>query len=254
MRKLFVMGNWKLNGSKPMALDLVTGLKKTVGDVQNCDIAIAPPAVFIDYVVSLAGHSVIKVGAQDASAHESGAYTGEIAPVMLKELGVTYVILGHSERRTYHHETDAMIAEKFEAVKKAGLVPVLCIGETDAENENGLTKAVCAKQIDAILERLGVNAFTNAVIAYEPVWAIGTGKSATPVQAQAVHQFIRGHIAKHCSKVADQLIIQYGGSVNDKNAAELFAQPDIDGALVGGASLNVDAFSMIVKAAANAKK
>lgn len=254
MRKPFVMGNWKLNGSKAMALELVTGLKKATADIKNCDIAIAPPAVYIDYIASIAFDSQIKLGAQDASCHQSGAYTGETSPTMLKELGVSHVIIGHSERRTYHHETDAIIAKKFEAVKKVGLTPVLCIGETEAENENGLTNAVCAKQINAVLELLGVAAFNNAVIAYEPVWAIGTGKSATPAQAQAVHHFIRQHIAKESKAVADQLIIQYGGSVNDKNAAELFSQPDIDGALVGGASLKADAFAAIIKAAAEAKK
>lgn len=254
MRKHLVMGNWKLNGSKQMTLELVNGLKKSTSDIQNCDIVIAPPAVYIDYTASLTDGSALKLGAQDVSAHDSGAFTGETSPLMLKELGVTHVIIGHSERRTYHHETDEIVAQKFEAVKKAGLVPVLCIGETEAENENGLTQAVCSRQIDAVLALLGVDAFMDAVIAYEPVWAIGTGKSATPAQAQAVHHFIRQHIAKASSKVAEQLIIQYGGSVNDSNAAELFAQPDIDGALVGGASLKVDAFTAIIKAAADAKK
>lgn len=254
MRKPFVMGNWKLNGSKEMAAELVAGLKKATNGIHNCDIAIAPPAVYIDYIASLTQGSSIKLGAQDSSIHEFGAFTGETSPLMLKELGVTHVIIGHSERRTYHHESNEIVAQKFEAVKKAGLIPVLCIGETEAENEKGLTETVCAAQIDAVLALVGVDAFMNAVIAYEPVWAIGTGKSATPAQAQAVHHFIRSHIAKACTKVADQLIIQYGGSVNDKNAAELFTQPDIDGALVGGASLKLDAFTAIIKAAADAKK
>ncbi len=184
----------------------------------------------------------------------SGAFTGETSAEMLKDIGAQYIIIGHSERRTYHQESDELIAKKFGVLKEIGLIPVLCIGESEAENEAGQTEAVCAKQLDAVLNTLGVKAFEGAVIAYEPIWAIGTGKSATPAQAQAVHKFIRDHIAKQDAAVAAQVIIQYGGSVNDKNAAELFTQPDIDGALVGGASLKADAFAVIVKAAAKAKK
>ena len=253
MRKPLVMGNWKLNGSKQMALDLVTGLKKELTGVEGCDIAIAPPVVYLDYVQKLLSDSKIILGAQNVDTHLSGAYTGDISAAMLKETGVTHVIIGHSERRTCHKESDQFIAQKFGILKENNLVPVLCIGETEAENEAGQTETVCAKQIDAIIDLLGVKAFNNAVIAYEPIWAIGTGKSATPAQAQAVHKFIRDHIAKLDANVAQQVIIQYGGSVNDKNAAELFTQPDIDGALVGGASLKADAFAVIVKAAAKAK-
>ena len=178
---------------------------------------------------------------------------GRISTEMLKDFDAKYIIIGHSERRTYHKESDEFIAKKFGALKAAGLVPVLCIGETEAENEAGQTETVCARQIDAVINALGVEAFNGAVIAYEPIWAIGTGKSATPAQAQAVHAFIRGHIAAKSQAVADQVIIQYGGSVNDANAAELFTQPDIDGALVGGASLKAPAFAVIVKAAEEAK-
>jgi triosephosphate isomerase len=173
---------------------------------------------------------------------------------MLKDIGAKYIIIGHSERRTYHKESDELIAKKFAVLKEQGLVPVLCIGETEAENEAGKTEEVCARQIDAVLKTQGAAAFEGVVIAYEPVWAIGTGKSATPAQAQAVHKFIRDHIAKADAKVAEQVIIQYGGSVNAANAAELFTQPDIDGALVGGASLKADAFAVIVKAAEAAKQ
>lgn len=253
MRKPLVMGNWKLNGSKQMALDLVTGLTKQLADVKGCDVAIAPPVVYLDYVQKVLADSKIILGAQNVDTHLSGAYTGDISAAMLKEVGVTHVIIGHSERRTYHKECDSFIAQKFAVLKENHLTPVLCIGETEAENEAGQTQAVCAKQIDAIINLFGVEAFNNAVIAYEPIWAIGTGKSATPAQAQAVHKFIRDHIAKLDANVAKQVIIQYGGSVNDKNAAELFTQPDIDGALVGGASLKADAFAAIVKAAAQAK-
>lgn len=253
MRKPLVMGNWKLNGNKTMALDLITGLKKQLADVNGCDVAIAPPVVYLDYVQKLLTDSGIILGAQNVDTHLSGAYTGDISAEMLKEVGATHIIIGHSERRTYHKESDKFIAQKFAILKENGLIPVLCIGETEAENETGQTQSVCAKQIDAIIELLGVKAFNNAVIAYEPIWAIGTGKSATPAQAQAVHKFIRDHIAKLDKDVAKQVIIQYGGSVNDKNAAELFTQPDIDGALVGGASLKAEAFAVIVKAAAKAK-
>ncbi|WP_392561962.1 triose-phosphate isomerase [Orbus sturtevantii] len=254
MRKPLVMGNWKLNGSKTMALDLVTSLKKELAGIDGCDVAIAPPVVYLDYVQKLLADSNIMLGAQNVDTHLSGAYTGDISAEMLKEIGATHIIIGHSERRTYHAECDKFIAQKFATLKENGLVPVLCIGESEAENEAGQTQAVCAKQLDAVIDLLGAKAFNNAVIAYEPIWAIGTGKSATPAQAQAVHKFIREHIAKVDADIAQQVIIQYGGSVNDKNAAELFTQPDIDGALVGGASLKADAFAVIVKAAAKTKK
>ena len=226
-RRPLVMGNWKLNGSKAFNAELISALKAELHGVTGCDVAIAPPVMYL---------------AQ-----------GDISIEMLKEFGAKYIIIGHSERRTYHKESDEFIAKKFEVIKKAGLVPVLCIGESEAENEAGQTEAVCARQIDAVINALGVEAFNGAVIAYEPIWAIGTGKSATPAQAQAVHAFIRGHIAAKSQAVADQVIIQYGGSVNDANAAELFTQPDIDGALVGGASLKAPAFAVIVKAAEQAK-
>ncbi|NUF26738.1 triosephosphate isomerase [Gilliamella bombicola] len=254
MRKPLVMGNWKLNGSIDMAKNLVAGLRKELSNDTACNIAIAPPVVYLDSVKHQLDGTNIILGAQDVGIHLSGAYTGEVSVEMLKDIGVTHIIIGHSERRTYHKESDEFIAKKFGVIKEAGLVPVLCIGETEAENEAGQTQAVCARQIDAVIKALGVQAFNGAVIAYEPVWAIGTGKSATPAQAQAVHKFIRDHIAKQDAKVAQQVIIQYGGSVNDKNAAELFTQPDIDGALVGGASLKADAFAAIVKAAELAKK
>ncbi|MCO6545308.1 MAG: triose-phosphate isomerase [Gilliamella sp.] len=254
MRKPLVMGNWKLNGSLDMAKNLVVGIKNELSNDTACDIAIAPPVIYLDFVKHQLGKSNIILGAQDVGINLSGAFTGEVSVNMLKEIGVTHIIIGHSERRTYHKESDEFIAKKFGVIKEAGLVPVLCIGETEAENEAGQTQFVCAQQIDAVIKTLGVQAFNGAVIAYEPVWAIGTGKSATPEQAQAVHKFIRDHIAKQDVKVAQQLIIQYGGSVNEKNAADLFTQPDIDGALVGGASLKADAFAAIVKAAEQTRK
>lgn len=251
MRKPLVMGNWKLNGDKVMAKTLVAELRSALDNVTGCDIAIAPPVMYLNEIKALLDNSPIILGAQNVDTPLSGAFTGDISATMLKDVGAKYIIIGHSERRTYHKESDEYIAKKFAVVKEMGLTPVLCIGETEQENEAGQTEIICARQIDAILNQLGVDAFKQAIIAYEPVWAIGTGKSATPQQAQAVHKFIRNHIAKKDIDIANRVIIQYGGSVNDKNAAELFSQPDIDGALVGGASLKADAFATIVKAAAN---
>ena len=253
-RRPLVMGNWKLNGSKVFTKELVAGLKVELAEVKGCDVAIAPPVMYLSEAEeALAGQTVIALGAQNVDVNIQGAFTGDISTEMLKDFGAKYIIIGHSERRTYHAESDEFIAKKFGALKAAGLVPVLCIGETEFENEAGQTEVVCARQIDAVINVLGVEAFNGAVIAYEPIWAIGTGKSATPAQAQAVHAFIRGHIAEKSQAVAEQVIIQYGGSVNDANAAELFTQPDIDGALVGGASLKAPAFAVIVKAAEKAK-
>ncbi|WP_233113567.1 triose-phosphate isomerase [Aggregatibacter actinomycetemcomitans] len=252
-RRPLVMGNWKLNGSKAFTRELITGLKEELDGVTGCNVAIAPPVMYLAEAEAALVGSQIVLGAQNVDVNVKGAFTGDISTEMLKDFGAKYIIIGHSERRTYHKESDEFVAKKFGALKEAGLVPVLCIGESEAENEAGKTEEVCARQIDAVINLLGVEAFNGAVIAYEPIWAIGTGKSATPAQAQAVHAFIRGHIAKKSQAVADQVIIQYGGSVNDANAAELFTQPDIDGALVGGASLKAPAFAVIVKAAAKAK-
>ncbi len=252
-RRPLVMGNWKLNGSKAFTKELINGLKAELAGVEGCDVAIAPPVMYLAEAEAALAGSKIALGSQNVDLKQSGAFTGDISATMLKDFGAKYIIIGHSERRAYHHERDEFIAQKFAVLKEQGLVPVLCIGESEAENEAGKTEEVCARQIDAVLNTLGAEAFLGAVIAYEPIWAIGTGKSATPAQAQAVHAFIRSHIAKKDAKVAEQVILQYGGSVNDGNAAELFAMPDIDGALVGGASLKAPAFATIVKAAAKAK-
>ncbi|KGQ27556.1 triosephosphate isomerase [Gallibacterium anatis] len=252
-RRPLVMGNWKLNGSKAFTKELINGLKAELAGVEGCDVAIAPPVMYLAEAEAALAGSKIALGSQNVDLKQSGAFTGDISATMLKDFGAKYIIIGHSERRAYHHESDEFIAQKFAVLKEQDLVPVLCIGESEAENEAGKTEEVCARQIDAVLNTLGAEAFLGAVIAYEPIWAIGTGKSATPAQAQAVHAFIRSHIAKKDAKVAEQVILQYGGSVNDGNAAELFAMPDIDGALVGGASLKAPAFATIVKAAAKAK-
>ena len=217
--------------------------KRLIGSLNlaSSDVTRFTPSLGTDFIKHMA--SIIAICLENVISNE-----------MLKYIGAEYIIIGHSERRTYHKESDEFIAKKFAVLKEQGLIPVLCIGETEAENEAGKTEEVCARQIDAVLKTQGAAAFEGVVIAYEPVWAIGTGKSATPAQAQAVHKFIRDHIAKADAKIAEQVIIQYGGSVNAGNAAELFTQPDIDGALVGGASLKADAFAVIVKAAEAAKK
>lgn len=254
MRHPLVMGNWKLNGSTKMVEELIGNLRNELNNVTGCDVAIAPPALYLAQAKQALTGSKITLGAQDVDVNLSGAFTGDTSAEMLKDIGAKFIIIGHSERRTYHQESDEFIARKFAVLKSQGLTPVLCIGESEEENSAGKTEQVCARQIDAVLNSLGASAFENSVIAYEPIWAIGTGKSATPAQAQAVHKFIRDHIAKQDPAIAEQVIIQYGGSVNASNAAELFSQPDIDGALVGGASLKADAFATIVNAAAAAKK
>lgn len=253
MRHPLVMGNWKLNGSKHMVINLITALRNELSIVVGCDVAIAPPMIYLDLARRYLDGSRIFLGAQNVDTHLSGAFTGEVSAEMLKDIGAKYILIGHSERRIYHKESDAFISKKFAVLKKTGLIPVLCIGESEAENKTDQTEGVCALQIDAILSSLGAKAFENSVIAYEPVWAIGTGKSPTPEQAQMVHKFIRDYIAKYDEAVAEQVIIQYGGSVNAGNAAGLVTQPDIDGILVGGASLNADTFAVIVKATAEAK-
>ncbi|MDR5611881.1 MAG: triose-phosphate isomerase [Arsenophonus sp.] len=254
MRHPLVMGNWKLNGSTKMVEELIGNLRNELNNVTGCDVAIVPPALYLAQAKQALTGSKIALGAQDVDVNLSGAFTGDTSAEMLKDIGAKYIIIGHSERRTYHQESDEFIARKFAVLKSQGLTPVLCIGESEEENSAGKTEQVCARQIDAVLNSLGASAFENSVIAYEPIWAIGTGKSATPAQAQAVHKFIRDHIAKQDPAIAEQVIIQYGGSVNASNSAELFSQPDIDGALVGGASLKADAFATIVNAAAAAKK
>lgn len=252
MRRSLVMGNWKLNGSKAMVSDLIKSLDTALAGVEGVDAAIAPPMMYLDLAEQLVtkASSKIILGAQNVDTSVSGAFTGDVSPEMLKDFGVSHVIIGHSERREYHAESDAFIAKKFGLLKEHGLTPVLCIGETDAQNEAGETVAVCARQLDAVIDTLGVEAFNGAVIAYEPIWAIGTGKAATAEDAQRIHAAIRAHIAQKSEEVAQKVIIQYGGSVKPENAEGYFSQPDIDGALVGGASLDAQSFAAIVKAAA----
>ena len=249
MRQPLVAGNWKMNGSLDSVTSLIEGIKVGLGSVTTAEMAVCPPYVYISTVASLIGDAAISLGAQDVSDQESGAYSGEVAPGMLTDVGCKYAIVGHSERRSIYGESDEFTASKFAAARKAGLVPILCVGELLEEREQGVTEDVVARQLDAVINLEGVAALADAVIAYEPVWAIGTGKTATPDQAQAVHAFIRGKLAALDNSVADKVRILYGGSMNAGNAAELLAMADIDGGLIGGASLKPADFLAIGTAA-----
>lgn len=248
MRQKLVMGNWKMHGSlqgnAALLADLVAGTATLTAAVIVC-----PPYPYLAQVAALLAGSKIAVGAQNLSEQTAGAFTGEVAGAMLKELGCGYVLVGHSERRTLYGESDALVAAKFVAAQQQGLIPVLCVGETQSERDAAQTGQVVARQIMAVIDLVGVAALANAVIAYEPVWAIGTGKVATPVQAQEVHAFIRQLVAAQDAALAAELQLLYGGSVKPQNAAELFGQPDIDGGLIGGASLLATDFLAICAAA-----
>ena len=251
MRDFLVAGNWKMNGSNAANADLVAGIIAGVPDGDGFDLLVCPPFPYVAAVAAQVAGSPVKVGAQNVAEHDKGAFTGEVAPAMLKDVGCEYVIVGHSERRALYGETSAQVAAKFVAAQAAGLVPILCVGETLDEREAGTTEAVVDEQLDAVLEAAGVAAFAKAVIAYEPVWAIGTGMTATPEQAQDVHRHIRARIAGQDEAIAETVQILYGGSMKGENAAGLLGQPDIDGGLIGGASLQADDFLAIAQAAAS---
>lgn len=249
MRQILVAGNWKLNGSRSMVETLITGIKGGMDQVTQSEVAVCPPFVYLSLVQDQLADSAIALGAQDVCDEDSGAFTGEVSAPMLREIGCRYVIVGHSERRNIYGESDGFTAQKFAATKRAGLVPILCVGELLEEREQGITEEVVARQLDAVLEMEGVAGFQDAVVAYEPVWAIGTGKTATPQQAQDVHAFIRQRIGQQDQTIAANLRILYGGSVKGSNAEELFAMEDIDGGLIGGASLKAEEFLAICKSA-----
>jgi triosephosphate isomerase len=249
MRRKLVIGNWKMHGSNSQVQDLLGSLKIGLDDADNVEVGVCPTTLHLASASETLVGSQIKLGAQNANAQTSGAFTGEVAAAMLLEYGVSYCLVGHSERRGMFLEGDAQVAEKFAAVQKAGLTPVLCVGESLAQREQESTEQVILAQVDAVLDKVGVQAFANAVLAYEPIWAIGTGKTATPSQAQAVHELIRQHVAARDVGVAKNLRIIYGGSVKSSNAADLFGQADIDGGLVGGASLSAEEFIVICKSA-----
>jgi triosephosphate isomerase (TIM) len=248
MRRKIVAGNWKLHGSRAFAIELVGAIAAGLSG-GDADVVVLPPMPYLGELIHAFPDRGIAFGAQDVSANEKGAYTGEVSAAMLVDIGARYGLVGHSERRQYHAESDALVARKFLAAKHAGLVPILCVGESLHEREAGQTEYRIETQLAAIFELCGPQAFAGAVIAYEPVWAIGTGRTATPAQAQAVHGFIRGELAARDATIAGSLSILYGGSCKPDNAPELFSQPDVDGGLIGGASLVAADFLAIVAAA-----
>ncbi|HXS92081.1 MAG TPA: triose-phosphate isomerase [Steroidobacteraceae bacterium] len=249
MRRPLIAGNWKMHGSRAENAELIEALLLGLPDQIPFDIVVCPPFVYLWEVARLLKASSIGLGAQSVCAEQVGAFTGESSAAMLKDVGCKYVIVGHSERRAIYKEDDALVARKFLATQSQGLIPILCVGETLEERERSQTMQVVSRQLTAVLDLAGVTALRAAVIAYEPVWAIGTGKNATPEQAQEVHAYIRAAIAARDAKIAADVRILYGGSVKAANARELFAMPDVDGGLVGGASLKADEFLKICAAA-----
>ncbi len=246
-KKRFVAGNWKMNGSLSSNRELLNALLPLVKDAAS-EVVVFPPSIYIQQVSTILEGSNIKVGLQNISAEPKGAFTGEISLAMAKDFGCEYILIGHSERRTLYGETNEDVAKKMAAVVEAGLTPVICVGETLQERESDRTNAVIESQLSSVIDAIGIEAFKDAVIAYEPVWAIGTGKTATPEEANQVHDFIHCTLKKHDDKICDLVRVVYGGSVNASNVESLFAKDSIDGALVGGASLEAEGFSKIVLA------
>ncbi len=247
-RKLIIAGNWKMNKTVAEAIDLVTDVKLSLASVKEVDIVVCPPYTALGEVSKVILHSNIRLGAQNMSEQNSGAYTGEIAAGMLKEFSVRYVILGHSERRQYQKESDELISKKALAAHLASLKPIICVGELLADRESGNTEKVLETQVRGSLAGLSKEQMEETTLAYEPVWAIGTGRTASAAQAQEAHAFIRGLVGKLFDEtIARRVRIQYGGSVKGSNARELMSQPDVDGALVGGASLETRSFADIIK-------
>ncbi len=249
MRQVLIAGNWKMNGSRSSIRELLDGVRAGASEVKSAELAVCAPFPYLADVQEQLNGSTISWGAQNLSTEEKGAFTGEVSAAMLRDFGCKYVLVGHSERRNLYAEDDALVAQKFAVARKAGLKPIFCVGETLEERESSVTEDVVARQIDALIALEGVAALVDGVIAYEPVWAIGTGKTASPEQAQAVHAFIRAKLAALDAVVADKIQILYGGSMNPANAENLLAMTDIDGGLIGGASLKADDFLAIGKAA-----
>lgn len=249
MRKPLVAGNWKMHGTLSQTKTLAEGIKKGAAEFTDVDILVLPTFVHIQTAQAALEGSNVMVGAQNAYLGNQGAFTGEVSAPMLKDLGCTHVLIGHSERRSILNESLELVAEKFKDAVEAGIRPILCVGETQAERERNETETVIRTQLDSVVEVAGIDAFRQAVIAYEPVWAIGTGLTATPEQAQAVHAFIRQHIGQNNVDLARAIRILYGGSMKPENADSLLAMTDIDGGLIGGASLKPDSFLAICQAA-----
>lgn len=250
-KKKLIAGNWKMNGSLEFNAALIRLLLD--GDLRAsvCDVAVCVPSIYLSQIHALkqsSGLNTLQLGAQDVSPHEKGAYTGEIAVSMLKEFGVSYVIVGHSERRQFHHETDQLVAIKAERALSAGITPIVCVGETQQERESGITEAIVKRQLAAVIHLVGP-CITEIVVAYEPVWAIGTGLTATPEQAQSVHAVLRAQLKAAAGEAAEKMRILYGGSMNAANAKSLLSQQDIDGGLIGGAALKAGDFLSIIAAA-----
>lgn len=249
-RRKLVAGNWKMNGSRQTNSERVKTILDGAQHSPGIEILVCPPAVYLESVGAALKGSRLKLGAQNLSEQEKpGAFTGEIHGAMQKDLGCEYVIVGHSERRALYGESDALVARKFKTAQACGLTPILCVGETLEQRESQQTESVLKRQLDAVLELVGASAFGAAVLAYEPVWAIGTGRTASPEQAQAAHAFLRAQVAVRDARIAAALRLLYGGSVNSGNAAVLFGQADVDGGLIGGASLKADEFLAICAAA-----
>ncbi|MBY0409130.1 MAG: triose-phosphate isomerase [Burkholderiaceae bacterium] len=245
-KKKLIAGNWKMNGSLAANDALLTALMAGLSEA-DCDVAVAVPAPYFSQVKALSAGSIVALAAQDISCHEAGAYTGEVSVAMLKDFGVRYALVGHSERRQYHSETDTVVARKTQLVLAAGITPIVCVGETLQERDAGNTEAVVKRQLAAVIHLNG-HCISEIVVAYEPVWAIGTGRTASPEHAQEVHAVLRAQLAA-ASDTADRIRLLYGGSMNAKNAKQLLSQPDIDGGLVGGASLKAVDFLSIIAAA-----
>lgn len=248
MRQSLIMGNWKMNGSRQEGLQLAKALADGLGSVSQ-EVAVCVPFVYLSDIRTVLDGSPIAVGSQNVADQASGAYTGEVSAAMLADCGVKYALVGHSERRSYYGDSNQSVANRFVQAQKQNIVPVLCVGETLEEREQDRTFQVVDEQLDAVIDAAGIEAFANAVIAYEPVWAIGTGKTASDEQAQEVHHYIRKRIAERSQSIADKVQILYGGSVKPDNAKALFAMPDIDGGLVGGASLDAKGFLQICHSA-----
>jgi len=249
IRKPFVAGNWKLHGTRESAAALAQAVVDGLPDALSCEVAVCPSFVHLGEAARVLRDSGVALGAQDVSAEEQGAFTGEVSGAMLRESGCDYAIVGHSERRALYAEGDCLVARKFMAAQRAGVTPILCVGETLEQREASSTAEVVGRQLKAVLDAAGIAAFAQAVIAYEPVWAIGTGRTATPAQAQEVHALIRAALASADASIAAGTRILYGGSVKASNAAEIFSQPDVYGGLIGGASLDPAQFIQICQAA-----
>ena len=249
MRTPLIAGNWKMNGTQAMTEQLCQGIADGLASLGEVEVLVCPPAMLVSTAVNALSGRSVAIGGQDLDVNEGGAFTGQTSAAMLLDAGCKYVIVGHSERRQFYGDTDELVAQKTQVALAAGLTPIICVGESQQERESGVTETVVGTQLKAVLDTIGIANFTKSVIAYEPVWAIGTGLTATPEQAQDVHAFIRGILAEQDQSVAAQCRVLYGGSMKPGNAAELIGKPDIDGGLIGGAALAAEDFLGICSAA-----